>query len=189
MPEFLQTFGYKKISIVDACLAGDIGPEQLVVWVNREGTWTKLSDVAKLWGKRRGRESLCRGLVTRLLGMSDAQYESMKDAFDEEEAFERVGIYRSNDNYAIVVRLPKDNKLRLAGIGAGIGAAGLVLGLATHTIRQKSKWIEDFTLLNNDAALLASLYGTILDKEIENSHPYYPYGENFNEKVYHSRLE
>jgi hypothetical protein len=48
LPEFLRTFGYKKISIVDACLAGDIGPEQLVVWVNREGTWTELSDVAKL---------------------------------------------------------------------------------------------------------------------------------------------
>jgi hypothetical protein len=97
--------------------------------------------------------------------MSDAQYESMKDAFEEEEAFERVGIYRSEDQYAIVVRLPKDNKPRLAGIGAGIGATGLVLGLAAGrgvTIRQKSKWIQSVDSLMKDAARFANLCAHLL---------------------------
>ena len=97
--------------------------------------------------------------------MSASQYESMKDAFEEEEAFERIGIYHNAEKYAIVVRLPNDNKLRLVGMGAGIGATGLALGLATGsgvTIRQKSKWIQAVDSLMKDGARFAHLCSHIL---------------------------
>lgn len=151
---------YERISIDDACGAGDIGPKQLAVWVNRTGTWTELPDVAKLWGTR-GKKSLCRQLVTGLLGMSDAQYDSMKNAFEDREALEPIGIYRRGDNYAIVVRLPKDNKRLLAGVGAAIGAAGLGLGFLSRggvTFQKKAKWLAAYDLFMKDAHLLHALY-------------------------------
>jgi hypothetical protein len=165
-PDFLAR--YQKIPISRACKK-EIESRQLDVWVNRKGTWTQIRDVGKLWGARREKESLCRGLVTGLLGMSNAQYESMKDAFEDDSASERIGIYQNlaERKYAIVVRMPEDNKSLLAGVGAAIGAAGLGLGLATRngvTIRGKSKWLEAHDPFLKDAHLLSALYSLLIPK-------------------------
>lgn len=117
LPEFLK--GYKHERLQDVCEADPIRPDQLAVWVNRTGVWTQM-DVQQLWKRRGENESLCRSLVTGLLGMSAAQYESMKDAFETPDSSERIGVYsKLNKNkeitYAVVVRMPKDNRALLGG--------------------------------------------------------------------------
>jgi hypothetical protein len=94
--------------------------------------------------------------------MSNAQYESMKDAFEDKSASERIGIYynAADGKYAIVVRMPEDNRPLLAGVGAAIGAAGLGLGALARngvTIRGKSKWIEAYEPFVKDAHLFVAL--------------------------------
>ena len=87
LPQFLE--GYERIKLGDACRAAPIRSGDLAVWVNSTGVWTQV-DAQTLWG-RRGNESLCRTLVVRLLGMSQAQYNSMKDALeDDKEIGERI---------------------------------------------------------------------------------------------------
>lgn len=126
LPEFLQ--GYKHIKIQDVCRRKPIGPKELAIWVNRTGEWTQL-DVQQLWGKKRGTESLCRRLATGLLGLSERQYDSMKDAFENPDGSERIGIYQNEDmKYAIVVRMPLDNKALLGASAAAIGVTGLGVG-------------------------------------------------------------
>jgi hypothetical protein len=107
--------------------------------------------------------------------MSNAQYESVKDAFEDDSASERIGIYYSeaDGKYAIVVRMPEDNRPLLAGVGAAIGAAGLGIGALARngvTIRGKSKWIEAFEPFLKDAHLLSTMYAVMVPdmvKEIE----------------------
>jgi hypothetical protein len=94
--------------------------------------------------------------------MSNAQYESMKDAFEDKSASERIGVYYNSvdGKYAIVVRMPEDNRPLLAGVGAAIGAAGLGLGALARngvTIRGKSKWIEAYEPFVKDAHLFVAL--------------------------------
>lgn len=129
--DFLQ--GYEPVGIEETCDADPIGPDQLAVWVNRTGAWEQM-DVDTLWKGKGETESLCRHLVMNLLGMSAAQYESMRDAFEDPTALERIGIYRKEENeilyYVIVVRLlPLDYRLLL---GTGAAAAIAAGGLAYH---------------------------------------------------------
>jgi len=74
--------GYRRITVQDACEEGKIDHQQLDVWVNREGTWAQDRNVSKMWGKR-GKQSLCRDLVTGLFGLSHDQYEAMRDGLDD----------------------------------------------------------------------------------------------------------
>ena len=149
LPYFLQ--GYEPVGIHETCEADPIGPDQLAVWVNRTGEWEQL-DVDDLWGRNRKTESLCRHLVTNLLGMTAAQYESMKDAFDEPDASERIGIYRMEEddvmNYAIVVRMvPRDYKSLLkagvAGATAALGGGALAYYLAQKRKKPDSEAPKD----------------------------------------------
>jgi len=141
--DFLQ--GYEPVSIKKTCEADPIGPDQLAVWVNRTGEWEQM-DVDLLWEGKRDTESLCRRLVTNLLGMSAAQYESMKDAFEHAGTSERIGIYRKEEdgimNYVIVVRMvPRDYKslLKAGAAGAAGATAAVGTGALAYYLSQKGK--------------------------------------------------
>lgn len=171
LPQFLE--GYERIKLRDACRAAPIRSGGLAVWVNSTGVWTQV-DAQKLWG-RRGNESLCRTLVMRLLGMSQAQYNSMKDAFEDDNAPELIGIYRNGANkYAIVVRLPTDNKVWRGGAMVGVGLAGLAVGalsskvnirgtpsaavdLVAEGVPNPDKWRSAFQHFIKDVHILAAL--------------------------------
>lgn len=172
--EFLQ--GYEHIAIEDACKEKPIGPRDLAVWVNRTGVWTQL-DVKPLWGKKRVKESLCRRLVTGLLGLSDAQYESMKDAFEDPDGSELIGLYRNDAmKYAIVVRMPKDNKALLglgaAAIGLGSGALGF-FSRGAVSVTTEAKWADAVDKFIQDANLFSALYGLERDVLLNPENPFY----------------
>lgn len=174
LPEFLQ--GYEHIAIEDACKEKPIGPRDLAVWVNRTGVWTQL-DVKPLWGKKRVKESLCRRLVTGLLGLSDAQYESMKDAFEDPDGSELIGLYRNDAmKYAIVVRMPKDNKALLglgaAAIGLGSGALGF-FSRGAVSVTTEAKWADAVDKFIQDANLFSALYGLERDVLLNPENPFY----------------
>ena len=111
--------------------------------------------------------------------MSAAQYESMKDAFESPDSSERIGIYRKMDededdkedgyedgnehgraNYAIVVRLPKDNKMLLSGAAAAISLGSAAIGYKAHEVQNRKKidgkaqWLANYDRLLADAHYL-----------------------------------
>jgi hypothetical protein len=144
LPYFLQ--GYEPVGIKETCASDPIGPDQLAVWVNRTGEWEEM-DVDRLWKGKRGTESLCRHLVTNLLGMTAAQYDSMKDAFDQPDTSERIGIYRMEEggvmNYVIVVRMvPRDYKALLQAGAAGATAAGALAYYLSRKKKTDQKYAE-----------------------------------------------
>jgi hypothetical protein len=177
-PDFLQ--GYERARLQDVCEADPIRPDQLAVWVNRTGVWTQV-DVRQLWKRKGEKESLCRSLVTGLLGMSAAQYESMKDAFEAPDSSERIGVCsKINDNqeitYAVVVRMPKDNKMLLGGAAAVFGLGSAAIGYKAHEVQtskksdqktevqtskksdQKTQWLADYDQFLADAHYLYVLF-------------------------------
>jgi hypothetical protein len=123
--------GYQKVSIPEVC--GDpISRDNLTVWVNQTGKWSQF-DTSKLWLKRG--PSLCRELVTEL-GMSSAQYESLRDAFNDAKSTDLVGLYRKGDEYAIVLRVPKTSVLDKLAIGGAAGGGAIAGALTTWAARR-----------------------------------------------------
>jgi hypothetical protein len=135
--------GYQKVSVPEVC--GDpIGRDNLAVWVNQTGKWSQF-DTSKLWLK--GGPSLCRELVTEL-GMSSAQYESLRDAFNDDKSTDLVGLYKKGGDYAIVLRVPQTSVLDKLAIGGAAGggaiAGALTMWAARQNWTQKAKWIEAY---------------------------------------------
>ena len=194
LPGFLE--GYEHIKIQDACEEGPIGPDDLSVWVNRTGEWTQL-DVHRLWGKRRGDESLCRRLVTGLLGLSAKQYESMKDAFEDPDGSERIGIYRNDEmKYVIVVRMPADNKALLGASAAAIGVGSAALGFFSRggvSVTTEAKWVDAVDNFIRDVNLFSALYGLERDVLLNPENPYYEEkgreGEKTNLRAFQKNLD
>lgn len=101
-----------------------------------------------------------------LLGMSAAQYDSMKDASEEPDMSERIGIYRKGKmKYAIVARLPKEDTKRSfmsevntrllndkMGLLVGSAAMGVGSGMAMATFipRTRNGGAVDATNTNSD---------------------------------------
>jgi hypothetical protein len=144
---------YRRISVADACMQTQDGlkSENLTVWANRTGQW-EIVPVPKEWNKTPTR-SLCREVVTEVFGLSDEQYEAIRDALDDVGSNDRMGIYRHKGNpqeYAIVLRLPNRDKfetLKLgatAGAGIGLGVLGKMLSNQGVWNAQRDTWFEAF---------------------------------------------
>jgi hypothetical protein len=135
----LRTFlkDYERLAIQDACAQGRVDPTNLKVWANRSGVWRPV-DLPAFWG-RKSEQSLCRELIMRTFGLTGAQYEAMRDGFDDVESTDAIGVYRQKkdrNQYAIVLRLPAnapDNKWLYTGAA---GTGGVVLGAL-------GKWAAD----------------------------------------------
>ena len=128
---------YERLAIQDACAQGRVDPTNLKVWANRSGVWRPV-DLPAFWG-RKSEQSLCRELVMRTFGLTNTQYEAMRDGFDDVESTDAIGVYRQKkdrNQYAIVLRLPAnapDNKWLYTGAA---GTGGVVLGAL-------GKWAAD----------------------------------------------
>jgi hypothetical protein len=135
--------GYTRVSIPQVC--GDpISRDDLKVWINHTGKWVNF-DTSKLWQKKG--PSLCRQLVNEL-GMSSAQYDSLRDVFDDVHSTDLVGLYQKGSKYVIVLRVPQTSiydKLVVGGAAGGGAVAGaLTSWAARRNWTQKAKWIETF---------------------------------------------
>jgi hypothetical protein len=139
---------YRRISVADACMQTQDGlkSENLTVWANRTGQW-EIVPVPKEWNKTPTR-SLCREVVTEVFGLSDEQYEAIRDALDDVGSNDRMGIYRHKGNpqeYAIVLRLPNRDKFEtlklgaMAGAGIGLGVLGKMF---SNQGAQRDTWFE-----------------------------------------------
>lgn len=134
--------GFRRITIEDACRRGPIDLANVTVWTKHSGPWQQRP--ASTLKKGKPSQSVCRSLVTGLYGWSDAQYEALRDVFDDEESADLMGIYTNDQGqYAVVGRLPVHDRW----VQGGIGAAGLATGVlgkwAVDRLKpSKQKWIE-----------------------------------------------
>jgi hypothetical protein len=134
--------GFRRITIEDACRRGPIDLVNVTVWTKHSGPWQQRP--ASTLKKGKPSQSVCRSLVTGLYGWSDAQYEALRDVFDDEESADLMGIYTNDQGqYAVVGRLPVHDRW----VQGGIGAAGLATGVlgkwAVDRLKpSKQKWIE-----------------------------------------------
>ncbi len=120
--------GYTRVSIPQVC--GDpISREDLTVWINHTGKWVNF-DTSKLWQKKG--PSLCRQLVNEL-GMSSAQYDSLRDVFDDVHSTDLVGLYQKGSKYVIVLRVPQTSIYDKLVVGGVSGFGGAVIGAATKS--------------------------------------------------------
>lgn len=84
---------YQRISIADACqqTKEEFDLSDLTVWVNRTGKWGQVK-ANNQW--RKAKRSICRAVVTEVFGLSAEQYEAMRDALDDHESTDPMGIYQ-----------------------------------------------------------------------------------------------
>jgi hypothetical protein len=117
--------GYERITREDACKRGPVDLKRVTVWTKRGGKWERRRAVDVLG--RKPRQSICRALVTALYGWTNAQYEEVRDAFDDVFSNDVMGIYANLDgDYAVVGRLPASNsKTALASAAVGGALTGL----------------------------------------------------------------
>jgi hypothetical protein len=80
--------------------------------------------------------------------MSSAQYESLRDAFNDDKSTDLVGLYKKGGDYAIVLRVPQTSVLDKLAIGGAAGggaiAGALTMWAARQNWTQKAKWIEAY---------------------------------------------
>jgi len=126
--------GYQRVSIQTACNETAETPadlQKLMVWANRAGRWERIDASIQF---RKSKASICREVVTKVFGLSGVQYDAIRDALDDVESGDLMGIYRHEsipDQYAIVLRLPLSSKYSnlkmsaLAGAGILVGATGM----------------------------------------------------------------
>jgi hypothetical protein len=118
---------YNRITFTDACKLGVVDLGRVTVWIKRATKWEQ-HQAADLLKGQNSRQSICRALVTRLYGWTHAQYESLRDAFDDTSSKDVMGIYANGQgDYAIVGRLPVSDRFVRGAIGLG----GLATGMAT----------------------------------------------------------
>jgi hypothetical protein len=157
--EYLQD--YRRITLTYACETFvKLDDVTIGVWVNRNGQWRQDTKA-----ERRLRqldikdESLCSSIITKLYGLSQAEYEKIKNSFDEGLWKSWAGIYQSIEderrpNFVFVVKLPDKAKIGTrgaAGLGAGLGAtAGLITGIA-GTRYNASRTAAGLVAKQNDA--------------------------------------
>jgi len=145
MASFLE--GYERITSEKACQRGPIDLKRVTVWSKRGKKWEPRRAVDLL--RRKPRQSICRALVTGLYGWTNAQYEQVRDAFDDSLSNDVMGIYANRDgDYAIVGRLPLYTSKTALG-AAGVG--GALVGLAAKWGYDKKKnasiaWYRRYSL-------------------------------------------
>lgn len=89
---------YKRITLADACAAFvNLDDVSIGIWVYRNGQWINDKEAEC---KRRTldikNKSLCNSIITKLYGLSQAEYEKIKNSFDEEASRKSLaGIYKS----------------------------------------------------------------------------------------------
>jgi hypothetical protein len=147
LSEFLQH--YRRISVGDACRYRiDHSDADLSIWVNQRGTWRQLRPAERKlkWDQYKAGRSVCQSIVRGLFGLTEAQYRTVQESFDDPAWKTWAGIYQLDDDslegpkFAIVVELPDDSSDVAGGVGA---AAGLTLGavgaLAVKHLYERSK--------------------------------------------------
>jgi len=130
---------YQRISMEQACRSR-VHPENLLVWVRRDGSWRRMPDVEKVWqAAQRAGLSFCHFLVRKVFKLTGLQYAQVQAQFGPNPRQNLVGIYRKVDengtSFVIVMDLSGYSKVSLAG--AGIATAAALAALAYGVSRRQ----------------------------------------------------
>lgn len=134
---------YNRITLNDACdeqidVANDGRPD-VAIWVKTGNRWRQMdrdSEVMALWARRLKNKpgSVCQSLVKDLLGLSERDYEKLRQKFDQTSGYIE-GVYKVKpskakevEKFAVVVKMPSGMSVNDKWVKAGLGG---LAGLAT----------------------------------------------------------
>lgn len=143
---------YKRVTVAQACKyhINKQESDNIGIWIKARGLWRQLRDVEQRlrWVKYQEGKSACQSIITKLFGLSYAQYRKMKTSFEKVHRTTKAGIYvlderdTTKPEFVIVIELPNGQENARKAIVGGTGthlALGVVGILGEQYLSNRKK--------------------------------------------------